>query len=72
MVLMAISDAVLTDGPTGSDIASQAAVKVSHGVGILLGDSEQTFAQLLCHVEGYPIAILLIVWGKRVCILNSI
>ena len=61
VVLVAISDAVLTDGSTGGDVASQAAVEVGHGVGILLGNGEQTFSQLLCHVEGYPVAILLIV-----------
>ena len=64
MVLVAVSDAVLADGPAGSDVAGQAAVEVRHGVGVLLGDGEQALAQPLGHVQRDSVPVLLVVCGK--------
>ncbi len=44
MVLVAVSDAVLAYGATGCHITGQAAVKVGHGVRVLLGDGEEALA----------------------------
>lgn len=60
VVLVTVSDAVLTDGPTGGHVTGQAAVEVGHGVSVLLGDGEQALAKLFCYVESYPVAIFLV------------
>ena len=66
MVLVAVSDAVLADCSAGSDIASQTAVEVGHGVCVLLGDGEEALAQLLRHIQRQPVPILLVVcWREQ-------
>ncbi len=60
VVFVARDDAVLTDSTTSSDIAGKAAVEVSHGVSVLLGDCKKTLSLSLCHVESNSITILLV------------
>ena len=63
MVLVAVHDAVLTDGSAGGHVARQAAVEVRHGVGVLLGNGEQTLSLALRHVQSDPVTVLLVAWG---------
>lgn len=62
VVLVAVFNAVLAYGTTGSHITGQAAVEVSHGVCVLLGDREQALSQLLSHIQSDPVTILLVVY----------
>jgi len=69
VVLVTGHDAVLTDSPTGSQIACKAAIEVSHGIRVLLRDSEQTFALPLCHVQCDPVTILFVPYNNGILIM---
>lgn len=60
MVFVAVHDAVFTDGPTGCQVTCEAAIEISHGISVLLGDSKQALSLSFRHVQSDSVTILLV------------